>query len=59
MIAPPRSLTERLLRCPCRRILAGTFSRRATELTTRALRLTTTADELTACARLARDSALE
>jgi hypothetical protein len=32
---------------------------RATELTTRALRLTTTADELTACARLARDGALE
>jgi hypothetical protein len=32
---------------------------RATELTTRALRLTTTADELAACARLARDSALE
>jgi hypothetical protein len=32
---------------------------RASELTTRALRLTTTADELTACARLARDGALE
>jgi hypothetical protein len=32
---------------------------RASELTTRALRLTTTADELTACARLARDGSLE
>ena len=32
---------------------------RATELTTRALRLTTTAEELTACGRLARDGALE
>jgi hypothetical protein len=32
---------------------------RASELTTRALRLTTTADELSACARLARDGALE
>lgn len=32
---------------------------RATELTTRALRLTTTADELSACARIARDGALE
>ena len=32
---------------------------RATELTTRALRLTTTADELAGCARLARADALE
>lgn len=32
---------------------------RASELTTRALRLTTTAEELAACARLARDGALE
>lgn len=32
---------------------------RASELTTRALRLTTTAGELTACARMARDGALE
>lgn len=32
---------------------------RASELTRRALRLTTTADELAACARLARDGALE
>jgi hypothetical protein len=32
---------------------------RATELTTRALRLTTTAEELSACARLARSGSLE
>jgi hypothetical protein len=32
---------------------------RASELTTRALRLTTTAEELAACARMARDGALE
>lgn len=32
---------------------------RATQLTTRALRLTTTAEELNVCARLARDGALE
>lgn len=32
---------------------------RASDLTRRALRLTTTAEELTACARLARDGALE
>jgi hypothetical protein len=37
----------------------ATDPERARELTTRALRLTTTADELAACARLARDDSLD
>lgn len=37
----------------------ATSPERASELTTRALRLTTTAEELTVCGRLARDGALE
>jgi hypothetical protein len=37
----------------------ATNPERARELTTRALRLTTTADELAACARLARDDSLD